>query len=143
MGKNSLFTIIPPVNDEAVVCNKKQQETSTDFMVTSTTVENLEDAGKDALNPTEQEIVQQSSTIIPCMGHTNGSSGPQPIIAVIPPPDPSDFQSNSRTLQTIINNDAISVSCTSTASIVSQSRTGKEQKDRVINIEKVLSFNHK
>ena len=57
---------------------------------------------------------------------------------VSPPPDPSDFQSNSRTLQNIINNDAISVSCTSTASVVSQSKTGKEQIDSVINITKFV-----
>ena len=140
MGKNSVFTIIPPVNDEAEVYNQNQQETSTEFMVTSTTVENIEDAGKDVLDTTEQEIVQQSSTIIPCVGHTDGSSGPQPIIAVIPPPDPPDFQSNSRTLQNIINNDAISGSCTSTASIVSPSKTGKEQIDSVINIANVVLY---
>ena len=57
--KNSLFTIIPPVDDDAEVCNPNQQETSTEFMVTSTTVENVDDAGKNVLDPTEQEIVQQ------------------------------------------------------------------------------------
>ena len=91
------YTIISSVtNETSQICSQTQHETSTEFMVTSTTVESVEDNNsKSVLNATEREIVEQSSTIIPCIAHSDGSNAPQPIIAVIPPAEPSDLQTLS------------------------------------------------
>ena len=93
------YTIIPSVtNPSSQFCSQNTSETSTEFMVTSTTVESVEDNNsKTTLNTAEREMVEQSSTIIPCVAHTAGSNGPQPIIAVIPPAEPSDFQTSGST----------------------------------------------
>lgn len=87
MENTLTYTVIPSVNERSQVCNHNLHETSTEFMVTSTTVENVDHPAKDILNATEQEMVQQSSTIIHCTDHGDTSRGSQPIIAVIPPPE--------------------------------------------------------
>ena len=104
METTSSYTIISSVtNETSQICSQNQHETSTEFMVTSTTVESVEDNNaKSVLNATEREMVEQSSTIIPCMAHSDGSNAPQPIIAVIPPAEPSDFQTVTAPKATII-----------------------------------------
>ena len=99
------YTIIPSVtNASSQFCSQNQNENSTEFMVTSTTVESVEDNNsKSTLNTTEREMVKQSSTIIPCVAHTAGSNGPQPIIAVIPPAEPSDFQTSGSAKTKIVS----------------------------------------
>ena len=93
----SSLIIIP--STDAVSQDENKSEISTEFMVTSTTVEN---EAKDSLSATEQEIVQHSSTIIPCIDHGDQVRGPQPIIAVIPPPETTMATSSSSTTATNI-----------------------------------------
>ena len=95
----SSFTIIPSAEAESQAGEQNKSEISTEFMVTSTTVEN---EAKDSLSATEQEIVQHSSTIIPCIDHGDQVRGPQPIIAVIPPPETTMATSSSSTTTTNI-----------------------------------------
>ena len=132
LGSPSSYTIIPPSTEVPQMCTHNQKEASTEFMVTSTTVENVGDTTSDVLDVTEREIVQQSSTIIPCVDHGDKLRGPQPIIAVIPPPETtSHLQSDSvqsRTrLENGLSNDSNLVSCSSIATILSHSsnNTGK------------------
>lgn len=95
----SSFTIIPSSDAVSQAGEQNKSEISTEFMVTSTTVEN---EAKDSLSATEQEIVQHSSTIIPCIDHGDQVRGPQPIIAVIPPPETAMASSSSSTTTTNI-----------------------------------------
>ena len=100
------YTIISSVtNETSQICSPTQHETSTEFMVTSTTMESVEDNNsKRVLNATEREIVEQGSTIIPCIAHSDGSNAPQSIIAVIPPAEPSDFQTLAPPKTKIVSN---------------------------------------
>ena len=80
-------------NETSQICSQNQHETSTEFMVTSTTMESVEDThSKSVKKATENGIVDQSSTIIPCISHSDGTNASQPIIAVIPPAETSEFQ---------------------------------------------------
>lgn len=80
-------------NETSQICSQNQNETSTEFMVTSTTVESVEEThSKSVIKAKESEIMGQSSTIIPCIAHSDGTNAPQPIIAVIPPAETSEFQ---------------------------------------------------
>ena len=116
LSNTSSYAIVQSASGMQQICTHPQQEASTEFMVTSTTVENAGDASNETLNVTEREIVQQSSTIIPCVDHGDKSKGPQPIIAVIPPPEASNFEANSSHIRNIpngINNDSNLVTCSS------------------------------
>ena len=118
------YTAIPGTMQASSVCPQTSKAASTEFMVTSTTVEHATDAGGEAIDATEREILQQSSTIIPCMDHGDEINGPQPIIAVIPPPETSDTQLSSTIpgqFQSTVNNGSNSVSCSSIATISSHS----------------------
>ena len=94
-------------NETSQICSQNQNETSTEFMVTSTTVESVEEThSKSIIKAKESEIMGQSSTIIPCISHSDGTNAPQPIIAVVPSAETSEFQtvtspkSNMAPLQT-------------------------------------------
>ena len=117
------YTAVPGTMQASSVCRQTSKDASTEFMVTSTTVEHATDSGGEAIDATEREILQQSSTIIPCMDHGDEANGPQPIIAVIPPPETSDTQLSSTMsgqFQSTVNNGSNSVSCSSIATISSQ-----------------------
>ena len=118
------YTLIPATTQASSICPQTAKDASTEFMVTSTTVEHVTDAGGKTIDPTEREILQQSSTIIPCVHHGDKIKGPQPIIAVIPPPETPEFQLSSTLpaqFQNTVNNGPNPVSCSSIAPISSQS----------------------